>query len=53
MSFEKQPDIYDTTTTRGCALCGNDASKNQSEYGSQAAEERKKTNKGSASSCSC
>ena len=54
MSFEKQSDVYDDITpTRGCALCGSDATKNQAEYGAQAAEQRKNTNKGSASSCSC
>jgi len=54
MSFEKQMDIYETEPTRGCSGCPqNDAPTNQAKYGEQAAEQRRNTNKGSASTCSC
>ena len=53
MSFEKISDTYSVIKPMSCALCGQDVTVNQSQYGQQSYEQRMNTNKGSASSCSC
>ncbi len=55
MILEKQTDFIETSMTRsGCSGCSqNNATENQSKYGSQVQQQRNQTNKGSLSGCSC
>lgn len=55
MTFEKRPDTSSEVIERsGCSGCGqNNSALHQNKYGQQAQKQRSKTNKGSASQCSC